>query len=248
MIEVKNLSKVFPDGTRALDNVSVNINDGEFVCVIGLSGAGKSTFMRCLNRLNDPTSGQILVDGDDIAHAQGRDLRRVRRRIGFVFQQFNLVNRLTAYENVLAGRLGYHDRLTGMFGLYSADDRDKAVRALKRVGLDDKINTRASSLSGGQQQRVAIARALVQEPTLMLADEPTASIDPKLSGVIMELLQSFSKDGMTVIVNIHELRLAKDFSRRILGFNKGKLVFDGPPEALSHDEETRVYAGSVADL
>jgi phosphonate transport system ATP-binding protein len=248
MIEVKNLSKVFPDGTRALDDVSLNINDGEFVCVIGLSGAGKSTFMRCLNRLNDPTGGQILIDGDDIAHAQGRELRRVRRRIGFVFQQFNLVNRLSALENVLAGRLGYHDRVTGMFGLYSSDDRDKAIRALKRVGLDDKINTRASSLSGGQQQRVAIARALVQEPTLMLADEPTASIDPKLSDVIMKLLKSFSQDGMTVIVNIHELRLAKDYARRILGFNKGQLVFDGPPEALSDAEESRVYAGSVADL
>ncbi len=248
MIEVKNLSKIFPDGTRALDDVSLKIADGEFLCVIGLSGAGKSTFMRCLNRLNDPTSGQILIDGDDIAGARGRELRRVRRRIGFVFQQFNLVNRLSAIENVLTGRLGYRDRLTGLFGLYSADDRDKAVRALKRVGLDDKINTRTSSLSGGQQQRVAIARALVQEPTLMLADEPTASIDPKLSGVIMGLLKSFSQDGMTVIVNIHELRLAKDFSRRILGFNKGQLVFDGPPEALDDDEEARVYAGSVADL
>ena len=248
MIEVKNLSKVFPDGTRALDDVSVNIRDGEFVAVIGLSGAGKSTFMRCLNRLNDPTGGQILVDGDDIAFAQGKDLRKLRRRIGFVFQQFNLVPRLTALENVLAGRLGYHDRTRGLFGLFEKQDRDLAVKALTRVGLEEKINTRASSLSGGQQQRVAIARALVQEPTLMLADEPTASIDPKLSGVIMGLLKSFSEEGMTVIVNIHELRLAKDFSRRILGFNKGKLVFDGPPEALTASEEERVYAGSVADL
>ncbi len=248
MIEVKNLSKVFPDGTRALDNVSLSIRDGEFIAVIGLSGAGKSTFMRCLNRLNDPTSGQILLEGHDIAFAQGRELRTLRRKIGFVFQQFNLVTRLTAFENVLSGRLGYHDRLRGLFGLYTPSDKTKTIQALTRVGLEEKMFTKASSLSGGQQQRVAIARALVQEPKLMLADEPTASIDPKLSGVIMGLLKSFSDDGMTVIVNIHELRLAKDFAQRILGFNKGQLVFDGTPDQLTPLEEERVYAGSVADL
>jgi phosphonate transport system ATP-binding protein len=248
MIEIKNLSKIFPDGTKALDDVSVTIPDGQFIAVIGLSGAGKSTFLRCLNRLNDPTAGSILIDGEDIAHAQGRRLRELRRKVGFIFQQFNLVLRLSALENVLAGRLGYHNRLSGVLGLYNAKDRDMAMKALNRVGLAEKIQTKASSLSGGQQQRVAIARAIVQEPRLMLADEPTASIDPKLSSVIMELLQSFSEEGLTVIVNIHELKLAQDYCQRILGFNKGKLIFDGSPKDLTLSEIDRIYAGSVADL
>jgi phosphonate transport system ATP-binding protein len=248
LIEVKHLSKTFPDGTRALDDVSVTIPDGQFVCVIGLSGAGKSTFMRCLNRLNDPTGGQILLEGQDIAFAQGRELRRLRSRIGFVFQQFNLVERLTAMENVLSGRLGYYGRLTGVLGLYSDADKQLALEALKRVGLEEKVGTTVSNLSGGQKQRVAIARALVQQPKLMLADEPTASIDPKLSGVIMDLLKSFTNDGITVIVNIHVLELAREYAQRILGFNKGQLIFDGPPERLTDAEVERIYAGSVADL
>jgi phosphonate transport system ATP-binding protein len=248
MIEVQNLSKIFPDGTRALDDVSLSIQDGEFVAVIGLSGAGKSTFIRCLNRLNDPTSGKILLDGRDIASAQGRELRELRRKVGFIFQQFNLTEPLSALENVLVGRLGYYDRIPGALGLYSAADRARAQAALDRVGLTDKSNTRASNLSGGQKQRVAIARALVQEPRVLLADEPTASIDPKLSTVIMDLLEGFTKDGLTVIVNIHVLELAQQYAKRIIGFNKGKVVFDGPPAQLTPSEIDRVYAGSVADL
>jgi phosphonate transport system ATP-binding protein len=248
MIEVKNLSKVFPDGTKALDDVTLDIPDGQFVCIIGLSGAGKSTFMRCLNRLNDPTAGKILLEGQDIAFAGGRELRKLRRKIGFVFQQFNLVERLSALENVLSGRLGYYGRLPGVLGLFTPSDKQLAIGALKRVGLEEKIYTTASNLSGGQKQRVAIARALVQEPKLMLADEPTASIDPKLSGVIMDLLKSFTKDGITVIVNIHVLELAREYAERILGFNKGKLIFDGSPAQLTDAEVERIYAGSVADL
>ena len=248
MIEVQNLSKIFPDGTRALDDVSLSIQDGEFVAVIGLSGAGKSTFIRCLNRLNDPTSGKILLDGRDIASAQGRELRELRRKVGFIFQQFNLSEQLTALENVLAGRLGYYGRLPGMLGLYSDADRALARAAMDRVGLTDKMETRASNLSGGQKQRVAIARAFVQEPRLVLADEPTASIDPKLSTVIMDLLQGFTREGITVIVNIHVLELAVQYAKRIIGFNKGRVVFDGPPAQLTASEIDRVYAGSVADL
>ena len=248
MIEVQNLSKIFPDGTRALDDVSLSIRDGEFVAVIGLSGAGKSTFIRCLNRLNDPTSGKILLDGRDIASAQGRELRELRRKVGFIFQQFNLTEPLSALENVLAGRLGYYDRIPGALGLYTAADRVRAQAALDRVGLTEKSHTRASNLSGGQKQRVAIARALVQEPSVLLADEPTASIDPKLSTVIMDLLEGFTKDGLTVIVNIHVLELAQQYAKRIIGFNKGRVVFDGPPAQLTPSEIDRVYAGSVADL
>jgi phosphonate transport system ATP-binding protein len=248
MIQVENLSKIFPDGTRALDDVSLSIQDGEFVAVIGLSGAGKSTFIRCLNRLNDPTSGKILLDGKDIANAQGRELRELRRKVGFIFQQFNLSEQLTALENVLAGRLGYYGRLPGVLGLYSEADRALARAAMDRVGLTDKMDARASNLSGGQKQRVAIARAFVQEPRLVLADEPTASIDPKLSTVIMDLLQGFTRDGITVIVNIHVLELAVQYAKRIIGFNKGRVVFDGPPAQLTDSEIDRIYAGSVADL
>jgi phosphonate transport system ATP-binding protein len=248
MIEVQNLSKNFPDGTRALDDVSLSIQDGEFIAVIGLSGAGKSTFIRCLNRLNDPTSGKILLDGRDIANAQGRELRELRRKVGFIFQQFNLSEQLTALENVLAGRLGYYGRLPGVLGLYSDADRALARAAMDRVGLTDKMDTRASNLSGGQKQRVAIARAFVQEPRLVLADEPTASIDPKLSTVIMDLLQDFTRDGITVIVNIHVLELAVQYAKRIIGFNKGRVVFDGSPAQLTNSEIDRIYAGSVADL
>jgi phosphonate transport system ATP-binding protein len=248
MIQVENLSKIFPDGTRALDDISLSIQDGEFIAVIGLSGAGKSTFIRCLNRLNDPTSGKILLDGKDIASAQGRELRELRRKVGFIFQQFNLSEPLSALENVLAGRLGYYHRIPGALGLFSATDRARAQAALDRVGLTDKSNTRASNLSGGQKQRVAIARALVQEPRVLLADEPTASIDPKLSTVIMDLLEGFTKDGLTVIVNIHVLELAQGYAKRIIGFNKGRIVFDGPPAHLTPSEIDRVYAGSVADL
>ncbi|WP_425146159.1 phosphonate ABC transporter ATP-binding protein [Deinococcus sp.] len=248
MIQVNHLSKIYPNGTRGLDDVNVSIGDGEFVCVIGLSGAGKSTFLRCLNRLNDATSGQILIDGDDIAFAQGARLRALRRRIGFIFQQFNLSTRLSALENVLAGRLGYHNRFVGALGLFPQADIDLATAALTRVGLADKLNVRVDQLSGGQQQRVAIARALAQQPTLILADEPMASLDPKLSGVIMGLLKSFNRDGISVVVNIHVLELAKEYADRILGFNKGQLVFDGPPSALNAGEIERIYAGSVADL
>ena len=248
MIQVNNLTKIYSNGTRGLDDVNVNIGDGEFICVIGLSGAGKSTFLRCLNRLNDATSGQILIDGDDIAFAQGARLRTLRRRIGFIFQQFNLSTRLSALENVLAGRLGYHNRFVGALGLFPQADIDLAKGALERVGLADKFNVRVDQLSGGQQQRVAIARALAQQPKLILADEPMASLDPKLSGVIMGLLKSFNRDGISVVVNIHVLELATAYADRILGFNKGQLVFDGPPSALTDSEIERIYAGSVADL
>ncbi|MFC4454602.1 phosphonate ABC transporter ATP-binding protein [Deinococcus sonorensis] len=248
MIQVQHLTKIYPNGTRGLDDVNVDIQDGEFVCVIGLSGAGKSTFLRCINRLNDATSGQILIDGEDIAFAQGAKLRSLRRRIGFIFQQFNLTTRLTALENVLAGRLGYHNRFAGALGLYPESDIQLAKDALTRVGLADRMTVRVDQLSGGQQQRVAIARAVAQQPTLILADEPMASLDPKLSNVIMGLLKSFNQDGISVLVNIHVLELATAYADRILGFNQGRLVFDGPPSALTPDVIDRIYAGSVADL
>ncbi len=249
MIQVSNLSKVFPDGTQALRDVSVSIPDGDFVAVIGLSGAGKSTFLRCLNRLVDPSGGAIEVDGTDVARLRGRSLQRYRRTVGFIFQQFNLVTRLSVLDNVLSGRLGYHPTWRGMLALYTDRDYELARAAIREVGLAGKEDTRVDQLSGGQQQRVAIARAMTQEPELILADEPMASLDPRLSDVILGLLRDYNqKRGVTVLVNIHVLELAKRYAKRVIAFNKGHIVFDGPVAELDGDLETTIYAGSLEAL
>lgn len=249
MIEVKNLSKQFKDGTRALSDVSVTIPEGDFIAVIGLSGAGKSTFLRCLNRLVDPSQGQIIVNGTDVASLRGRALQNYRRTVGFIFQQFNLVKRLTVMDNVLSGRLGYHPTWRGMLGLYSQQDKELARSYIQNVGLSEKENTRVDSLSGGQQQRVAIARAMTQEPQLILADEPMASLDPRLSDVILGILKGYNETkGVTVLVNIHVIELAKRYAKRVLAFNKGRLVFDGPIEKLDEALEEDIYTGNLETL
>jgi len=249
MIEVRNLTKAFPDGTLALNDVNVTIPDGDFVAVIGLSGAGKSTFLRCLNRLVDPTSGSILVGGQDVAPLSGRKLQLYRRTVGFVFQQFNLVTRLSVLDNVLHGRLGYHSTSSGMLGLYTEDDYQRARDAIRLVGLSEKEDTRVSSLSGGQQQRVAIARAIAQDPQLMLADEPMASLDPRLSDVILGLLRGYNEEkGVSVLINIHVLEHARRYCKNFLAFNRGRLVASGPIADLTPELETEIYAGSLDTL
>jgi phosphonate transport system ATP-binding protein len=249
MIEVSNLSKVFPDGTQALSEVNVTVPDGDFIAVIGLSGAGKSTFLRCLNRLVDPSEGSITVGSKDVARLRGRQLQHYRRTVGFIFQQFNLVQRLSVLDNVLSGRLGYHPTWRGLLALYTEADKELAMAAIREVGLAGKEDARVDQLSGGQQQRVAIARAMAQEPQLILADEPMASLDPRLSDVILGILRNYNETkGVTVLVNIHVLDLAKRYAKRVLAFNKGKLVFDGPVSSLDDDLETRIYAGSLEAL
>jgi phosphonate transport system ATP-binding protein len=249
MIEVKHLSKQFKDGTQALSDVSVSIPKGDFIAVIGLSGAGKSTFLRCLNRLVDPSEGQIIVNGTDVANLRGGALQRYRRTVGFIFQQFNLVKRLSVMDNVLSGRLGYHPTWRGMLGLYTDQDKQIARAYIQNVGLLEKEHTRVDSLSGGQQQRVAIARAMTQEPQLILADEPMASLDPRLSDVILGILKDYNETkGVTVLVNIHVLELAKRYAKRVLAFNKGKLVFDGPIEKLDAALEEDIYTGNLETL
>jgi phosphonate transport system ATP-binding protein len=249
MIEVKHLSKQFKDGTKALSDVSVSIPKGDFIAVIGLSGAGKSTFLRCLNRLVDPSEGQIIVNGTDVANLRGGALQRYRRTVGFIFQQFNLVKRLSVMDNVLSGRLGYHPTWRGMLGLYTDQDKQIARSYIQNVGLLEKENTRVDSLSGGQQQRVAIARAMTQEPQLILADEPMASLDPRLSDVILGILKDYNETkGVTILVNIHVLELAKRYAKRVLAFNKGKLVFDGPIEKLDAALEEDIYTGNLETL
>lgn len=241
-ISVRNLTKRYPNGPLAMDDVSIDIPRGQFLAVIGLSGAGKSTFLRSLNRLVDPTGGTIAINGEDVTAARGRALRHIRRRIGIIFQQFNLVRRLTVEQNVLTGRLGYHTGWRAFAPIFTAEDRAIARRALQRIGLGERGGTRADALSGGQQQRVAIARALAQNPEIMLADEPVASLDPETSKVVLGYLRQINReDGITTVVNLHQLDYAKDYADRIVGFRAGRIVFDGPPAEVNDDVYNLVY-------
>ena len=239
-IEVRNLSKVYPNGLRALDNVNVTIKKGEFVAIIGSSGAGKSTFIRSINRLVQPTSGTITINGKTAN--SGGNLRYLRRDVAMIFQQFNLVKRLTVLRNVLMGRLGYKGGLGQIYPIFNSKDIDLALNSLQRLGIAEKAYIRADQLSGGQQQRVAIARALTQEPSIMLADEPVASLDPETSIVVLDILKRINReDGITTIVNLHQLDLAKEYADRVLGFKGGKLVFEGAPEDVTRGVYERVY-------
>jgi phosphonate transport system ATP-binding protein len=236
LIRIRRLSKEYPGGTRALDNVSLEIGDGEFVALIGPSGAGKSSLLRCVNGLVAPTSGEVVVDGLTVTGAPDEQLRQVRAGIGFVFQQFNLLRRLTVLDNVLVGRLAHASRWRSLIGWFGATNVARARGVLERIGLDGLADRRVDTLSGGQQQRVAIARALVQAPRIMLADEPMASLDPALSRTVMELLRRINReDGITVVTSLHVLGLARDYGRRIIALREGRVVHDGPPESLTGD-------------
>lgn len=243
---LRNLSVVYRDSRggefTALKGVNLEIKQGEFIAVIGLSGAGKSTFLRCLNRMNEPSGGMLLFNGNDITHAVGAQIVEVRRQIGFIFQQFNLVKTITVLQNVLTGRLSRTGWFNSMIGRYSRGDREIAVRYLTEVGLADKLNNRADRLSGGQQQRVAIARALAQQPKVILADEPMASLDPKLSEVVLMILRRFNREEhITVIVNLHVLELARRYADRIIAFRKGEMFFDGKPDELTPEIVEEIY-------
>jgi len=257
MIDVQGLRKAYGDGDLILKDVSVTFAPGEFVTILGLSGAGKSTFLRCLNRLIEPSGGSISVPrailedasrgagaGEmvDLAKASARELRLWRRRVGMIFQQFNLVKRMSVLDNVLSGTLGEANLFASIFRSFPKAERERALRNLDRVGLLDQAYQRADTLSGGQQQRVAIARALMQRPKVILADEPVASLDPKLSVQVLDTLKRVAEeDGITVLVSLHVLDLAKTYGDRIIGFQGGRIVFDGKPEALSDNEVERIY-------
>jgi phosphonate transport system ATP-binding protein len=247
MIVVENLRKVFPNGHEVLSGVFFSVDRGEFVCVIGRSGAGKSTLLRCINGLIPASGGEIRVDGVNVSLASSRAGRQLRRQIGFIFQEFNLVERLSVMNNVLAGRLGHRSPLSSTFFMFSRADREIALRSLERVNLAHKARQRADSLSGGEKQRVAIARALAQEPVAVLADEPVASLDPELAWSVMADLQRTARDtGIATIVNLHDVRLARAFADRVIGLAGGVIVFDGPPDELDEEALTRVYQGSAA--
>jgi len=246
MIEIKNVTKIYPNGVVGLKNLDLTINDGEFVSIIGLSGSGKSTLLRSLNRLNDISEGEIIVNGKSITKASKRELMDIRKKIGFIFQQFNLVKRMTVQKNVLSGRLGYYSTLKSILGIFSKEDYEKVNKALERVDLDDKLHSRCDELSGGQQQRVSIARTIVQEADIILADEPVASLDPVTSVRIMDDLKNLNTQlNKTVIVNIHSIELARNYSTRIIGLRAGELVFDGTPEDATDAKLTEIYGSEI---
>lgn len=242
MLKIENLCKTYPNGTQALNGVSFEVEEGEFLAVIGLSGSGKSTLLRCINRLIEPTSGTIIWNGVDITAATGKEIRNIRRQIGMIFQQFNLVKRSSVNTNVLSGRLGYVSTLPSLFHVFSKEDHERVRKTLDMVGLADKIDVRADSLSGGQQQRVGIARALMQEPKMILADEPVASLDPVLAHSILKYLEKLNKEyGMTVICSLHFLDLVHRYATRAIALNEGLLVFQGLPNEIDDAQFKHIY-------
>ena len=249
MLKVENLTKVYDNGFKALDNVSFEIPDGQFVALIGLSGSGKSTLLRCLNRLIEPTEGRIIWNDLDITAVSDEEIRFVRRRMGMIFQQFNLVKRSKVITNVLAGRLGYTNPALSVLNYFPGADKDRALANLKRVGIGEQAYKRASELSGGQQQRVAIARALMQDPELMLADEPVASLDPATSHSVMKYLQVLNEDdGITIICSLHFLDLARAYSERVIALKDGKVEFDGSAKAIDEVRFKEIYGEDAVEF
>lgn len=241
MLEIKNLTVEYGN-FRAIDNISFTVKDGEFVAVIGSSGGGKSSLMKAINLLVKSKSGSIKIDGEEMTTLSSRKLRMKRRKIGFVFQDYNLIDRLSVIENVLTGRLGYKSSFKSLLGIFSKEEYENAEKALEKVGLSEKIFVRGDELSGGQKQRVAIAKALVQEPKIILADEPVASLDVNSSKIIMEYFKEINRvQGITVIINIHDVNIALKYADRVIALKKGKIVFDGKGSEITDDVLKRVY-------
>ncbi len=249
MLKIEHLSKVYPNGVQALDDVSFNISQGEFLVVIGLSGSGKSTLLRCINRLVEPTSGRIEWFGADVLSLKTAEIGVIRREIGMIFQQLNLVKRSSVITNVLTGRLGYVPPWRSLLGLWPKDERVRAQRALERIGLGDKATSRADTLSGGQQQRVGIARALMQEPKLILADEPVASLDPVLAHTILGHLEQLNREeDITILCSLHFLDLVHRYASRVIALKDGRLMFDGPAQDIDRSRFKKIYGEEAEDV
>jgi phosphonate transport system ATP-binding protein len=252
MLVVENLTKVYDTGTVALKNVSFEVQDDEFLVVIGLSGSGKSTLLRCINRLIEPTEGRISWNGHDITAASEAEMRKIRREFGMIFQHFNLVERSSVLTNVLTGRTGYINPWYSLINHFPAKDRDRAYRALDRVGIPDKAHNRADELSGGQKQRVGIARALMQDPKLILADEPVASLDPVLAHSILSYLEKLNKEEhIGIICSLHYLDLVQRYASRVIGLRDGKIVYQGTRQEiklLTDDEFKQIYGEEAQRL
>ena len=248
LLEINHVEKSF-DNLTVLKDISLSVEDGEIVSIIGPSGAGKSTILRCINRLIDATEGKIIYDGEDIMSLRKGQLRNVRTKTGMIFQHYNLVERLSVMENVLHGRLGQKSTFSGMIGHYTESEKEKAFSILSELGLADQAYKRCDALSGGQKQRVGIARAIMQEPKLILCDEPIASLDPKASKTIMDHLAQINQTRkITCIVNLHQVDVAMKYSQRILGIAAGKLVFDGTPSELTQEKIHEIYQSNAQDL
>ncbi|OXL85446.1 phosphonate ABC transporter ATP-binding protein [Paenibacillus sp. SSG-1] len=246
MIEFDHVSKVYPNGTVGLRDINLTIKEGELVVIVGLSGAGKSTFLRSINRLNEISSGEIRVGGQSVTRAAGRQLRLIRRDIGMVFQNFNLIKRQNVLSNVLSGRIGYHSTLRTMLGWFPKPDVAIALEALNRVNIREKAYIRADQLSGGQQQRVSIARALAQEARVILADEPVASLDPLTTRQVMDDLKRINREmNITTVINLHFIDLAREYATRIIGLRAGEVVFDGTPEEATDEALAEIYGRPV---
>ncbi len=249
VLSIKQLVKVYGKDTRALNGITLDFYPGEFIVVIGPSGAGKSTFIRCINRLVDPTHGEIVFDGQHLEKLGGRRLRSARSRIGMIFQHYNLVGRTNVLKNVLHGQLSSTPLYKSLFGLYRHEDKLEAVELLKKVGLEDQIYKRADELSGGQMQRVGICRALLQRPKLLLADEPIASLDPLSANIVMQQLHAISVEKrLTCIVNLHQVEFARKYATRIIGIKQGSAVFDGPPSELTEAMVRDIYEGKESQM
>ncbi len=248
-VRVEHLTKVYADGTVALRDLTFAVEPGEFLVIIGLSGSGKSTLMRCINRLIEPTAGKIYIDDVDITTLSQEEMRQHRRRIGMIFQQFNLVKRTSVLTNVLSGRLGYLPPSWSMLNYFPKDEVSRAMANLERVGIPQKASTRADQLSGGQQQRVGIARALMQEPSIILADEPVASLDPATSHSVLKYVEELNKqDGITVLCSLHFLSLARRYGTRIIALKAGEMVHDGLPADIDEQRFKQIYGEEAVEV
>ena len=249
ILEFTNVSKIYNNVTKALTNVSFTVEEGEFLSIIGPSGSGKSTILRCINRLVDATQGSIMFDGHNITRADKKELRQVRKRTGMIFQHYNLVDRLSVIENVLHGRLGYKSAIGGAAGVYTEPEKQNAFKILDKLGLTEQAYKRCDELSGGQKQRVGIARAIMQEPRLILCDEPIASLDPSSSKIIMDHLRNINESmKITCILNLHQVDVALKYSKRIIGITEGKIVYDGPPDNLPKSKIHEIYQSEEGEL
>jgi phosphonate transport system ATP-binding protein len=249
ILTFQNVYKIYNTATKALTDISFSVDEGEFVSIIGPSGSGKSTILRCINRLVDTTQGVVKFDGHNINHADKKEIRQVRKKTGMIFQHYNLVNRLSVIENVLHGRLGHKSTLTGASGYYSEQEKENAFAILAKLGLTEQAYKRCDELSGGQKQRVGIARSIMQEPRLILCDEPIASLDPSSSKIIMDHLSDINKTmKITCILNLHQVDVAMRYSKRIIGLTSGRIVYDGPPDKLTKSKIYEIYQSNEGEL